>query len=248
MTPFPLTGDAALFLDVDGTLIDIAPHPDDVVVPGSLIRDLDKANRILDGAMALVSGRTIANLDRLFQPLKLRCSGVHGAEFRFDPDQVGFVVGTPTLPDDLWMDLDQIVAAFPGVMAENKAYSYAVHYRSAPRARAALILALEALVETRAGLHLRIMPGHFVFEIKSADFDKGDAVERFLDHPGFRGRRPIFIGDDVTDWPGFTMALRRGGLAYSVGNAVADVTGTFPDPPAVRTWLRQITHPETVSA
>ncbi len=241
MIPEPPSGDFALFLDVDGTLIDIAARPDSVVVPGSLVEDLEDLNRRLGGALALVSGRTISNLDALFHPLRLRASGVHGAEFRFEPDQADVVVGAPAIPDLLWRELSGLVEGFPGAMAENKTYSFAVHYRSVPKSRGALVMALEQFIAAHADLQLRIMPGHFVFEIKRSDFNKGVAVERFLQRREFQGRRPIFVGDDVTDWPGFTAALNRDGLAYAVGGTPVDVTGTFPDPPAVRTWLRQIT-------
>ncbi len=248
MIPASLPGRVALFLDVDGTLIDIAPHPDSVIVPESLIEDLSRIERLLGGALALVSGRTIANLDGLFRPLRLRSSGVHGAEYRFDPGQQGVLAGAQALPLDLWSDLEDLIGAFPGTMAENKTYSFAVHYRSAPHVRQPLLAALESFVDHRSEARLKIMPGHFVFEVKRGDFNKGIAVERFLERDEFRSRRPIFIGDDVTDWPGFAAAVARDGFAFSVGTSAPDVTGTFTDPSAVRLWLRQTIHSETVNA
>ncbi len=241
-------GEFGLFLDVDGTLIDIAPNPDAVVVPQSLIRDLEIAERRFEGALALVSGRTIKDLDRLFSPLRLKASGVHGAEFRFDSGQDSSVAASPVLPSDAWADLVELLRGFPGTLAENKAFSFAVHYRSTPASRPALKRALDAFVKARRDQSIRILPGHFVFELKRPGFNKGVAIERFLEQDAFKGRRPIFVGDDVTDWPGFDTVRARNGLAYSVGYLAPGATGTFRDPAAVRNWLTAMIDSETVTA
>ena len=126
-------GPVALFLDVDGTLLDIADRPDRVVVPAGLVDALARAERRLDGALALVTGREIAEIDRLFRPLKLRAAVVHGAELRFDPDAAPTPFpGTAELPASLWNGLTEALREFPGTFAENKRYSFAVHYRLAP--------------------------------------------------------------------------------------------------------------------
>lgn len=248
MHPQQLSGEFGLFLDVDGTLIDIAPNPDAVFVPPSLVRDLKAAERRLGGALALVSGRTIEDLDRLFNPLRLKASGVHGAEFRFDSRQESPLTASPALPTDAWADLLAVLRRFPDTLAENKAFSFAIHYRSAPGVGPSLRRSLDEFVRTHRELSLRILPGHFVFELKRPGFDKGVAIERFLQERAFRGRRPIFIGDDVTDRPGFDAVMARDGLAYSVGFVAPGVTGTFPDPAGVRNWLRTMIHSETVTA
>lgn len=248
MQPKRFVDEFGVFLDVDGTLIDLAPHPDAVVVPSGLVQDLELADERLAGALALISGRKIADLDRLFFPLRLKASGVHGAEFRFEPGQATTTVVSNPLPSAAWHDLLEILKDFPGSLAENKSFSFAVHYRAAPASGLVLKRALEDFVTAHPDLSLRIMPGHFVFELKRADFDKGVAVERFMEHSAFRGRRPIFVGDDVTDRRGFEVARAQGGLAFSVGAPVPDVSGTFPDPAAVRNWLREMVHPESMTA
>ena len=241
-------GEFGLFLDVDGTLVDIAPNPDAVVVPRSLIRALELAEHRFEGALALVSGRTIQDLDRLFAPLRLKASGVHGAEFRFNSRQGTTLTTVPPLPMQAWTDLLDLLEAFPGTLAENKAFSFAVHYRSVPPSGPALERALQAFMAARRDLALRILPGHFVFELKRPNFDKGVAIERFLDKDPFKGRRPIFIGDDVTDEPGFDTVIARHGLAYSVNYLAPGVIGTFRDPAAVRRWLTATVKSETVTA
>ena len=126
-------GPVALFLDVDGTLLDFAERPHEVVTPAGLVAALAKAERKLEGALALVSGRAIDDLDRLFEPLRLRASGVHGAQMRFDPSEPATASpGAVELPASLWAALARAVGEFPGAFAENKRFSFAVHYRLAP--------------------------------------------------------------------------------------------------------------------
>ncbi len=232
--------EACLFLDVDGTLIDIAPTPDSVVVPPRLIDDLRRAERAFDGALALVSGRSIAGLDRLFAPLKLKASGVHGAEFRFGEGEDALWVKAAPLPSLVWDGLMAVLSRFPGTIAEDKAFSVAVHYRAVPASGPLLREALERFLATRIDLGLQILPGHFVFEIKPPDINKGAAIEIFMARAPFAGRRPVFIGDDVTDAPGFATVLSHGGWAYSVRDAFPGVSGTFTDPAAVRQWLARL--------
>ncbi len=248
MRPEPPPDNACLFLDVDGTLIDIAPTPETVVVPTDLIGDLVRAEERLGGALALVSGRTIADLDRLFAPLTLRASGVHGSEFRFGKDPKRLWIKAAALPEDGWIALSALLAPFPRVFAENKLYSYAVHFRAAPQFASGLRLALEGFLAKRPDLGLQILDGHCVYDLKRPDVDKGAAIEHFMARPPFLGRRPIFIGDDVTDTPGFHAVRELGGRAYSVSDVLPDVTGTFADPAAVRSWLASIDHSEAVTA
>lgn len=248
MTPALSLSQHGLFLDVDGTLIDIAPSPEAVVVPPALVESLQLLERRLSGALALVSGRPIQDLDRLFAPLRLRASGVHGAELRFDPDQPEPLPAAETLPAALWVDVQACVDRFPGTFAEDKAFSFAVHYRAVPAVGPDLRAALEAVVARHAPRGLQLMPGHFVFEIKPSAFDKGGAIARLLEAPPFRGRRPVFLGDDITDLSGFATASARGGLAYSVGALLPGASGSFTDPAAVRGWLSALTHEEIFTA
>ncbi len=232
--------DACLFFDVDGTLIDIAPTPESVIVPPGLIDDLRRAERVFGGALALVSGRSIAGLDHLFTPLKLKTSGVHGAEFRFGDDKDALWAKAMPLPPLVVEGLMAILGRFPGTIAEDKAFSVAVHYRAVPASGPPLREALERFLATRIDLGLQILPGHFVFEIKRPEINKGAAIESFMARAPFAGRRPVFIGDDVTDLPGFTAVVSHGGWAYSVRDAFPGVSGTFTDPAAVRQWLARL--------
>lgn len=242
MSPEPPPRNACLFLDVDGTLIDIAPTPDAVRVPPGLLDALRRAERACGGALALVSGRSIADLDRIFAPLLLSASGVHGAEFRFG-DGTRRTKAEP-LPPSAWDDLTDLLGGFPDTLAENKGFSFAVHYRSAPWSEPRLREALDLFLGRRVDLGLAILPGHCVFELKRPGIDKGAAIADFMSRAPFAGRRPVFIGDDVTDTPGFATVRDRGGVAYSVTHAFPGVDGTFTDPAAVRRWLADIGRPE----
>jgi trehalose 6-phosphate phosphatase len=227
-----------LFLDVDGTMIDIAPSPDAVEVPASLLDDLAALDRSLDGALALLSGRPISELDRLFAPLRLRAGGTHGAEMRYAPgDPTEMLVPVP-LPDTAWDDLQRLLQGFPGTFAENKAVSFAVHYRGADAS--GLLPALRRFVDAYAGLKLELMCGRRVYEIKLPGFDKGAAIERFMSRPPFAGRKPVFIADDKIDLPGFMAALALGGMAFSVGFEKPELSGAFDQPSAVRSWLQRL--------
>jgi trehalose 6-phosphate phosphatase len=230
--------DAALFLDVDGTLLDLAPRPGAVFVPPSLIESLARAEEAFDGALALISGRSIEDLDRLFAPLRLCASGVHGAQWRFAPHDSGPPSAEADgLPRRLWMALTEVLFDFPGTFAENKRYSFAVHYRTVPMLETALREALTALLAAHADLGLIMIDGHSVFEIKQRGFDKGMAIERFLSHKPFSGRVPIFIGDDTTDEAGFAAVVRLGGHAFAVGASRPGTSFVFPGPERVRQWL-----------
>jgi trehalose 6-phosphate phosphatase len=232
-------GPLALFLDVDGTLLDLAERPDLVVTPAGLVATLEDAERKLAGALALVSGRAIDDLDRLFEPLRLRASGVHGAEMRFDPG--GPATSTPAgseLPQSLVQALTRAVEAFPGVFVENKRFSISVHYRLAPAAERPVRETVMRLVESLRP-PVEVMNAHCAIELKGPGFDKGRAIATFLSTPPFRGRTPVFVGDDATDESGFAVVAARGGSAYSVGRLRPGAIGVFSEPRAVRDWLAE---------
>ena len=229
---------AALFLDVDGTLLDLAPRPEAVVVPASLIESLARSEQALGGALALVSGRPIEDLDRLFAPLRLCASGVHGAQSRFAPyGSASRSEEADGLPRKLWMALTEVLFDFPGTFTENKRYTFAVHYRTVPMLEQPLREALYALMAAHADLDLIMIHGHSVFEIKPRGFDKGKAIERFITRKPFSGRVPIFIGDDTTDEAGFAAVVRLGGHAFSVGRLRPGASYVFAGPENVRQWL-----------
>jgi trehalose 6-phosphate phosphatase len=233
-------GDAplALFLDVDGTLLDLAARPEDVVTPAGLVSTLAGAERKLAGALALISGRSIEDIDGLFAPLRLRVSGVHGAEIRFDPDASTAPTAAADLPQSLLDALRRAVEPFPGVFVENKRFSFTVHYRLAPSAERPLRNIVKELVDS-IPIAVDTMDAHCAIEIKSPCFDKGGAIATFLSTSTFRGRTPIFIGDDTTDESGFALVSARGGFAYSVGRPRPGAIGAFSGPEAVRGWLAE---------
>jgi trehalose 6-phosphate phosphatase len=231
-----------LFLDVDGTLLDIAPRPEAVEVPPGLLNDLAAAQRTLGGALALVSGRPVSQLDGLFAPLRLCAAGTHGAELRHRPEGAVASLAPHPLGDEAWAALSRLLAEFPGSYAENKAVSFAVHYPDSGTDIARLRQALSSLMERIAGTGkpLKLITGHAVFEIQRPGFDKGRAIERFMTEPAFVGRKPVFIGDDAIDGPGFDAALALGGLAFSVGIELPGLSGRFAGPHAVRSWLHDL--------
>jgi trehalose 6-phosphate phosphatase len=230
----------SLFLDVDGTLLELAPTPDAVVVSSALLEELALIERRLDGALALVSGRPIDELDRLFAPLRLRASGIHGAEIRYGPLEAIRSLTADRLPEEAWLDLTRLLDDFPGAFAENKGVSFAVHYNLAGPVEGELSLALKRYVDRFMALELELAWGHLVVEVKLPGFDKGAAIKRFMARSPFAGRRPVFIADDKIDRPGFEAVLALGGVAFSVGVELAGVSGSFSHPGAVRAWLGKV--------
>jgi trehalose 6-phosphate phosphatase len=229
----------ALFLDVDGTILDLAERPGDVVTPPGLVASLRRIERRLAGALALISGRPIDELDRLFDPLRLRASGVHGAEMRFDPGLAPISApGVGALPQSLLADLTQAVAAFPGAFVENKHFSFTVHYRMALESERRLREAVIRLIDS-SQIPVEVMSAHCAIELKARGCNKGSAIAAFLSTPPFRGRTPVFIGDDATDESGFAIVAARGGYAFSVGKRRPAAIGTFAHPSAVRGWLAE---------
>jgi trehalose 6-phosphate phosphatase len=228
----------ALFLDVDGTLLDLAGRPDDVVTPAGLVTTLARTECKLAGALALISGRSIDDVDRLFAPLRLKASGVHGAEIRLDANAPTTPTAAADLPQSLLAALRRAVEPFPGVFVEDKRFSFTVHYRLAPSAERPLRNIVKQLVDS-IPIAVDIMDAHYAIEIKSPCFDKGGAIAAFLSTSTFRGRTPIFIGDDTTDESGFALVSARGGFAYSVGRPRPGAIGAFPEPGAVREWLAE---------
>ncbi len=227
----------SLFLDIDGTLLDFAATPEQVWVDPRLVTCLLVLHQKLSGALAFVSGRTIEDIDRLFQPLRFAAAGVHGAEIRVAPDAQIRTAAMDLLPEILWVRLSHVISEFPGVFAENKAFAFAVHYRNVPECKTALTKAVETLAVEAKDPSLALLHGHCVLEFKRRAFEKGMAIDHLMLQPAFEGRAPIFIGDDATDLPGFAAVLRRGGRAYSVGRSMEGLTGAFETPQEVRDWL-----------
>jgi trehalose 6-phosphate phosphatase len=234
----------AILLDVDGTIVDFAPTPREVFVSAELRRTLECLLQRTGGALALVSGRPIKELDLLFAPLQLPVVGGHGAEVR--PTASGSVDRGPAQPlnEELRRRLATIAAWGPGILLEDKDFSLAIHYRLAPEKEQAIRDAVLAICEDWAPASVEVLPGKFVFEVKSTGFDKGTAVRQLMTRPPFKARRPIFIGDDTTDEAAFAVIGEFDGLGISVGRRFPDAAACFETPEEVRTWLAGIAQVE----
>lgn len=220
--------DVFVFLDVDGTILGIAETPGAVFVPDILIEVLSRVVRQLEGAVALVSGRAIKDIDRLFSPLRLRAAGVHGAQLRLNPARsTQELITVATLPNAFAPAVKNAVERFPGVLIENKGFSIAVHYCLNPQAARRLRGSLQELLQAASLSPVVIEEAHCAFELKPPSFDKGKAIALSLNESPFRGRSPIFVGDDTADEAGFAEVTARGGYAYSVGRPRRGVVGWF---------------------
>jgi trehalose 6-phosphate phosphatase len=232
----------AILLDVDGTILDIAPTPGEVVVPPSLRRSLIAIEQLTGGALALVSGRPLADLDRIFAPLRLPAIGGHGAELRPAATKSCVPCGAEPLAGPLAQTLKAIADRHPGVLVEDKGYSIALHYRLAGAAQGRGLArdVRHACEIMRAAGAVELLSGKAVIEIKHTGFTKGTAVRALMQHPPFRGRTPVFIGDDKTDEHAFAVMPEFYGRAVSVGRRVAGVEDRFESPAAVRRWLEKL--------
>jgi trehalose 6-phosphate phosphatase len=227
----------AILLDVDGTILDVAATPQSVVVPASLIRTLGELHARTNGALALISGRLIKNLDDLFVPLKLPCVGGHGAEWRISGN-TSIHRRYAELSPSLKKQLTTAVVIDPRVIVEDKGSSLAVHFRLAPELAPLIKNKIAAAVLNRATAEkFEILSGKAVIEIKPPSFNKGVAVCELMKTSPFDQRTPMFVGDDVTDESVFAVLPALGGFGYSVGRALAGVEGTFGSPQDVRGWL-----------
>lgn len=206
----------ALFLDIDGTLLEIAETPQGVRVPESLKRLLTHLSSHADGALALISGRSLADIDRLFAPLKFCASGVHGCERR---DASGYVVKASIDASHLAVvreELERFARQHQGLLIEDKSYGLAMHYRLAPHLEAAVHDLTRAACQ-RLGPDFVLQPGKCVFEIRPTACNKGAAIAAFMRQVPFVARTPIFIGDDVTDEAGFAVVNDLQGISIKVG-------------------------------
>jgi trehalose 6-phosphate phosphatase len=236
----------AVLLDVDGTILDIAPTPKQVTVPPSLLRTLSAINDHVDGALALVSGRPVAELDFIFAPLRLAAIGGHGAEIRLPAGGGMPERFAKPLDHEIKRRLKDIAARHTGVTVEDKDYSLALHYRLAPAQGPNVVEEVRRACKDAPPGSIEILPGHAVIEVKSAGFDKGTAVRLLMSHPPFVGRRPIFIGDDKTDEAAFAVVPEFNGIAVSVGRKVPGAQDRFKSPAEVRQWLERLAESATV--
>lgn len=231
---------AAIFLDIDGTLLDMAPTPLEVKVSDELIATLASLMTTFGGAVAFVSGRPIAEIDRLFHPLRLPAVGGHGAEIRFAPRSEVRRSKIATLDDELRGAFARIGRIGDGVIVEDKGYSLAIHYRLAPQLGGEIIKAVTDVCKNERCDSLEVLPGKLVIEIKPGGYDKGTGLREMMSVPPFTGRSPIFVGDDVTDNAAFAALPDFGGAGFSVGGVVPGTSFNFDGPQDVRRWLRYL--------
>ncbi len=223
----------ALFLDFDGTLVDLAHQPDAVVVPARLVRTLEGINQYLGGAVAVVTGRPIGQVDAFLSPLRLPVAGVHGAERRgADGELTLMYTHSMKKVEDAVLGL---VARHPALLIEGKRGSIALHYRQAPQLEQLCLDTMQAAIEDSPGLTL--LRGKMVVEAKPSGASKGSAIENYLQEAPFMGRTPVFIGDDITDEVGFAAVQRLGGLGVKVGEGATVAWQRLATPAALRDAL-----------
>jgi len=227
-----------LFLDVDGTLIELTDSPLDTFADPELKTLLGHVAERLGGALALVSGRSIGYLDALFAPLRLPAAGLHGVERRKASGQMHGASFVDTQLNQARAAVTALVQAHPGTILEDKGRTLAVHFRMAPDREAAVREALIAIAKP-LGSNYHIQEGSMVLEIKPRGFTKATAIKAFMAEPPFSGRKPVFIGDDLTDRDGFRMVEDQGGLSVAVGDQVQGQL-RLENAAAVRGWLREI--------
>ena len=236
----PSLQEVAILLDVDGTILDLAPTPGGVSAPESLGATLARLSQRSGGALALVSGRPLDDLDLIFSPLQLPAIGGHGAEIRVSPGSPVDRSNAAQLDGRLKRRLAAIAAEASGIIVEDKGYSLALHYRLAPEMEGAVKRAVATIQADWPANAIEVLRGKAVIEIKPVGFDKGTAVRRLMTHPPFAGRRPIFIGDDTTDETAFAVLPEFGGIGFSVGRIVPGTTHCFENPGEVRGWLARV--------
>jgi trehalose 6-phosphate phosphatase len=222
---------AALLLDLDGTLLDIAPRPDAVVVPAGLTGTLRTLRRLMGDAVAVVTGRPVETVQALLGDAVFAIAGEHGGAIRHQPGAPVERPELPSPPGEWLIEAERLASAHPGTLLEHKARGFALHYRAAPAAGAALHDALARLLAGSSQFEL--LPAHMLWEVRPHGADKAKAVVDLMDRAPFHGRLPVFIGDDVTDEDGVRAATAMGGVGLRVQDAFRDAAG-------VRAWLAAI--------
>ena len=243
MRSFPrlLTKRSALFLDFDGTLTDIASRPDAVLIADELPRLLVQLHQKLGGALAVSTGRAQDDIEPMLEPLRasLPAAYEHGA-VRRGANKILTLAPAPSL-DRARATAQSLADRHPGLIVENKRGSVALHFRLAPALASTCVTAMSEVVQRDASLQL--LHGKAVVEVKSAQVGKDLAIEAFMNEAPFLGRRPVFIGDDVTDEPAFITVQRMGGDGVKVGLGETAAAHRIDDPTALRQWLQQSLHP-----
>jgi trehalose 6-phosphate phosphatase len=232
----------AYFLDIDGTLLDLARAPDAVRVTPELYDLLASLHTATGGAVALISGRSLSDIDTLFPGIPLQAAGQHGLERR---DRLGVHSwGGPSIRDvpAARSRLDALVARHRSLLLEDKGDSVALHYRTAPALEHVVYETVRA-VRAELGDEFRVQAGKYVVELRPSGIDKGDAVAAFMETSPFEGRVPVFVGDDVTDEHGFAVVNALDGHSVKVGAGETLARWRLTDARAVERWLSRMRHP-----
>ncbi len=240
--PVSLLDGAALFLDFDGTLVELAETPDSIRVSPRLRSLLDRLRHRLEGRLAIVSGRSLADLDRHLPSSGIAFSGSHGLELKL-ADGTALPLSVPIGLDDVHERVRRFAAETDGLIAEEKPAGIALHYRRAPDAGARVAQFMEELARKRG---FSVQHGAMVSELRPDGADKGDALRAFMTEPEFADARPLFVGDDLTDEHGFAAAAELGGAGILVGPARKTAARyRLPSVAAVADWLSL--HPEAAA-
>ena len=222
---------AALLLDFDGTLVDIAPTPEGVRVPEGLTADLLRLREMLDGALAIITGRPIAQIDHFLPGIPYAVAGEHGVAVRPAPDQDVRQRALPLVPSDWTAKSEELAVRYPGASIEHKKAGMVLHYRQAPEAELAFRELTSVWPVESHGFHLQ--DAQMAIELRPLGIDKGKALEELMAEPPFRGRLPLFAGDDVTDRDGVRAARQMGGAGWLIPD-------DFPDAATFRRWLHEL--------
>lgn len=225
----------ALFIDFDGTLVDLVDDPTKVAIPPEAVRRLQEIQAGCEGAFAVVSGRRIADLDHFLQPLRFAAAGVHGLERRDGPDLAIVPLAGPEGLDPLRIALSAGVVAEPRLRLEDKKTALVVHYRGHPELEEAAIRLVSAAVDEQPGF--AVMKGDHIVEVHLAGMDKGKAIEALMAHAPFQGRMPIYVGDDTTDEFGFYAVRKLGGVSIKVGEGPTEAEFRLASVDSVHRWL-----------
>ncbi len=232
----PPSARVALFLDIDGTLVHHADHPGAVAIDAALHAMLARLAQATDGALALISGRAIADIDALFAPSRFAVAGQHGTERRSADGSLHCHAPLTARLHGVAEQFRQLVHEHPGLLLEEKGASLALHYRNAPEA-AGLVAREMQRVLAGLGDEFELQAGKFVCELKPGGKDKGTAIAEFMSEAPFAGRRPVFVGDDLTDELGFDLVNRTGGDTVKVGPGPTCARWRLANADAVRDWL-----------
>ncbi|WP_183167139.1 trehalose-phosphatase [Azomonas macrocytogenes] len=225
----------SFFFDLDGTLAELQPRPEQVFIPSATLLALARFQA--EGIpVAVVSGRQLQDIDRLLAPLQLPAAGVHGAERRHGDGQISRLAIDPQVFQEIQEALIAACRNYPGAYLENKGMAFALHYRQAPDLQEPLRALAEDFVNRHAD-HLMLQPGKCVYELKPRGASKGEAIKAFMQELPFLGRQPVFLGDDLTDEAGFKVVNQCGGLSIKIGSGETEACQRLDSVADVSKWL-----------